>query len=325
MRPCKRLFTHFDLGHNLHSIPAFIYLIHGTWMWIRYVLNGFIFNLDNINNIELISSLILFVISNVSVFFYVIPKDAPHHPPLLGFPGHIWVSIYYWLVLWAFWNTWLCYRFIPTIYPAILIDNIVYDKILSLFFLLLPAYHTMVTFRKIMKFMGEFHAVQISLWISYILFPINVCLFIKQQEYIHILKCWELQTDFIVSMCYFTNYGYMASFFCVTLYRKQFIIKKKYTFAMLFNFTLIFMGFIPMIMLIIYPNKTSFLNWVTEPIFNGNGNIFGEKSCLYPETTFESHFSEYLNGSVILTILTVIFCGWLCKVLVNYSTKSKIG
>lgn len=256
----KRLFTHFDSGHNLHSIPAFLFMFHGFFVWFRYVRNGFIFDLDSINDYEMIFSFITFLISNLSAYFYVVPHDEKKHPVLLGFPGDIWISIYYWLIEWSFWNTWLLWRFLPSLYPQAL-NTLFYDKCLSIFFLLLPIPHAMQTFKKIMAFMGSFHSVQLSLWISFILFPINICLYISGQQYIDKMnKCWTLQTDFIVAMCYFTNWGYMVSFFMVTLYRKRVkYVRNKFVFAMLFVFTLMFMGFIPMISLVIYPDKTSFL------------------------------------------------------------------
>eukprot|EP01084_Bolivina_argentea_P152854 266561_1 len=222
MSPFKRLFTQCDSGHNLHSIPAFLFMFHGFIVWIRYVRNGFIFDINNINDTEMTFSFITFIISNLFTYFYVVPHDEKKHPTLLGFPGHIWISIYYWLVLWSFWNTWLLWRFIPSLYPNYLI-NLKCDKILSIFFLVIPIPNAMQTFTKIMNFMGSFHPVQLSLWISFILFPINICLCIGGQQYIDKMnECWKYQTDFIVAMCYFTNFGYMLSFFCVTLYRERF-------------------------------------------------------------------------------------------------------
>ena len=80
-----------------------------------------------------------------------------------------------------------------------------------------------------------------------------------------------------------------------------------------------------MITLIIYPNDTSFLNWVSEEIFGAKGNIFGEKSCKYPETQTTYTNLEYLNGTSIFSVICCIGVSWMCYVLVKYATNSKIG
>ena len=301
-------------------------MFHGFIVWFRYVINGFIFDLNAINNWEMTFSFIMFLISNLFAFFYVVPNDEKKHPSLLGFPGDIWILIYYWLIEWSFWNTWLLWRFIPSLYPDFL-NNLYADKILSMFFLFLPVPHAIKTFQKIMSFMGSFHSVQLSLWISFILAPINICLFISGQQYIDDMdKCWRYQTDFIVAMCYFTNWGYMVSFFMVTLYRKRVpFVRNKFIFAILFVFTLMFMGFIPMITLVIYPDDTSFLNWVSEEMFGGKGNIFGETSCQYPQTAGTMTNNAYLNGTTVFSIATCAGVAWMCYVLVKYATNATIG
>ena len=194
--------------------------------------------------------------------------------------------------------------------------------------MLVPLPYAIKTSMEMTKFMGYFHAVQLSLWISFILFPINVCLFVSGQQYIDKMnECWTLQTDFIVAMCYFTNWGYMVSFFMVTLYRKRVrFVRNKLIFSILFVFTLMFMGFIPMITLVIYPQKTSFLNWVTEEMFGGKGNIFGEISCEYPETMSSLAIqSTYMNGTSIFSVVTCVGVGWMCKVLVQFATTTTVG
>ena len=119
----------------------------------------------------------------------------------------------------------------------------------------------------------------------------------------------------------------MVSFFMVTLYRKRVrFVRNKLIFSILFVFTLMFMGFIPMIALVIYPERTSFLNWVTEEMFGGKGNVFGETSCEYPETMSSIMTqSAFLNGTSIFSVVTCVGVAWMCKVLVQFATTSVIG
>ena len=180
--------------------------------------------------------------------------------------------------------------------------------------------------------MNGWHNVQLSMWISFILFPINICLFLHSQHYIDLLtKCWKYQIDFVVSMTFFTNFGYMTSMFVVTLYRKRIFkwLNKKMNFVMSFVFCLIFVGFIPMIQLIIYPNDTSFLNWITEPIFGKHGNLLNERSCQYSNHSqanindISNQNGRMLTSGVIFSAILTVGVAWMCYIIVKYVTNTK--